>query len=69
MIGLLADVGNVHFPDLVSVSGPGIGLTGPVGLDDSNGGGDSAGLSGGVGLDFNAGSGAVGLNGGIGLFA
>ena len=71
MVGLLADLGNVHFPDLlgVNVSGPGVGLSGPIGLSDS-GSGSSVGLSGGVGFDFNAGSGeAVGLTGGIGLFA
>ena len=71
MVGLLADLGNVHFPDLLSVnvSGPGVGLSGPVGLGDSGGGG-SVGLNGGVGFAFNAGSGEpVGLNGGVGLFA
>lgn len=69
MIGLLADIGNVHFPDLLSTSGPGVGLAGPVGLSDSSGG-DTVGLNSGVGLDFNAGSGcAVGLNMGVGLFA
>jgi len=70
MIGLLADIGNVHFPDLLSVSGTGIGLTGPVGLSNSNSSGNSVGLSGGVGLEFNAGYGSgVGLQLGIGLFA
>ena len=71
MVGLLADLGNVHFPDLLSVnvSGPGVGLSGPVGLGSSNSG-DSVALRGGVGFEFNAGSGvAVGLNVGIGLFA
>jgi hypothetical protein len=69
MIGFLADVGSVQFPSLLSVLGPGPGLSGPVGLGGSVGG-DSVGLSGGIGLDFNTGSGSsVGLNGGIGLFA
>lgn len=71
MVGFLADIGNVHFPDLLSihVTGPGVGLTGPVGFGDTGSGG-SVGLGGGVGFDFNAGSGeSVGLNGGIGLFA
>lgn len=71
MVGLLADLGNVHFPDLliVNVSGTGVGLSGPVGLGNS-GSGSSVGLGGGVGFDFNPGSGEpVGLNGGVGLFA
>jgi hypothetical protein len=71
MVGLLADIGNVHFPDLLSVtvSGPSIGLSGPVGLGDP-GSGSGVGLGGGIGFDFNAGSGeSVGLTGGIGLFA
>jgi len=67
MIGLLADAA-VQFPDLLTVLGPGVGLSGPIGLSDS--GGDSVGLSGGVGLDYYGGSGySVGLNGGVGLFA
>jgi hypothetical protein len=69
MIGLLADVGSVHFPDLLSTMGGSIGLSGPVGFSNS-GGGSSVGLSGGVGMDYSAGSGSsVGLNLGIGLFA
>jgi hypothetical protein len=71
MIGLLADMGSVHFPDLLSAkgSGPGPGLSGPVGLGSPNSGNDSVGLNGGIGLEFNPGSGSVGLHGGIGLFA
>jgi len=70
MIGLLADMGNVHFPDLLSSGSGGIGLSGPIGLSNSNSSGDSVGLSGGVGLQYYAGSGnPVGLSGGIGLFA
>jgi len=69
MIGLLADVGSVSFPDLLSIIGSNVGLSGPVGLGDSSGG-DSVGLSGGIGMDYNAGTGySVGLNGGVGLFA
>ena len=70
MIGLLADMGNVHFSDLLSSGTGSIGLSGPVGLSDSNSGGDTVGLSGGIGLQYYAGSGiSVGLSGGIGLFA
>jgi len=69
MIGLLADMGGVSFPDLLSVGGSGVGLHGPVGLGSSDNG-SSVGLADGVGLDFYAGSGdSVGLNVGIGLFA
>jgi hypothetical protein len=69
MIGLMADVGSVNFPDLLSIMSSSLGLSGPVGLSGS-GNGDSVGLSGGVGLNFYAGSGnSVGLNGGVGLFA
>ena len=70
MIGLLSDSGSGYFSGLWSAeSNSGPGLSGPIGLS-SSGGGDSVGLSGGVGLDFNAGDGlSVGLNGGIGLFA
>ncbi len=68
MVGLLADLGSVHFPDLLGTINSSIGLSGPVGLGHSSG--DSVGLSGGVGLDYNAGSGnPVGLNGGVGFFA
>jgi len=71
MIGLLADVGSIHFPDLLSVnqSGARPGLSGPVGMSSSKPGGDSVGLSGAVGLEFNPGSGSVGLHERIGLFA
>ncbi len=69
MIGLLADVGSVHFPDLRGVLQPGPGLSGPVGLSSSDNQGSSVGLSGGLGLEFNPGGTAVGLQGGIGLFA
>ena len=71
MIGLLADLGPVHFPDLLSVkvSGSGPGLSGPVGLRSSKGSGDSVGLNGGIGLEFSPGSVSAGLQGGIGLFA
>jgi len=63
MIGLLADVGNVHFPDLRSAGGGNVvALAGPVGLGDFNGSGNSVGLAGGVGLEFSGGSG-----GGVGL--
>jgi len=68
MIGLLADMGNIHFPDLLTVETGSIGLSGPVGLSSSEGG-DSVGLSGGVGLQYDAGGGyPVGLTGGFGLF-
>ena len=66
MIGLLADVGSGYFSDL-SVGG--VGLSGPIGLSDGDGG-DGVGLSGGLGLSYDAGSGyPVGLDGGLGLFA
>jgi hypothetical protein len=67
MIGFLADVGPGFFSDLFSDAG--VGLNGPVGLSSADGG-DSVGLSGGVGLSYDAGSGSsVGLNGGVGFFA
>lgn len=67
MIGLLADNAPGYFSDLYR--GSGVGLSGPVGLSNSNGG-ESVGLSGGVGLGYSVSSGSsVGLNGGIGLFA
>ncbi len=71
MVGLLADLGSIHFPDLLSVkvSGSGPGLSGPVGLSSSSAAGDPVGLSGGVGLEFGPGGGSVGLQGGVGLFA
>jgi hypothetical protein len=69
MIGLLADVGSIHFPDLLGVLRSGPGLSGPVGLNSSESGGDSVGLGGGIGLEFNPGASPVGLQGGVGLFA
>jgi len=69
MIGVLAYMGNVQFPDLLGTDNGSVGLSGPVGLSYSAGG-DTVGLSGGVGLQYYAGSGSpVGLSGGIGLFA
>ena len=69
MSGLLADGGSIGFLDQLGSSGPGAGLSGPVGLSNS-GGGDSVGLGGGVGMEYYAGSGdSVGLSGGVGLFA
>ena len=69
MVGLMADMGSVNFPDLLSIMSSSLGLSGPVGLSGS-GNGDSVGLGAGVGLDFYAGSGfSVGLNDGVGLFA
>jgi len=67
MVGLLADVGSGYFSDLYSAGG--VGLSGPVGLSNDNGG-NPVGLGGGVGLSDDTGSGdTVGLTGGVGFFA
>jgi hypothetical protein len=69
MIGLLAGMGSVQFPSLLTIMDSNVGLGGPIGLEYSTGG-DSVGLGGGVGLEYDAGYGyLVGLNGGFGLFA
>jgi len=72
MFGILVSGGPVQFPDLLSTMNGGIGLSGPVGLNDATNG-SSIGISGPVGFaseDVSDGAGySIGLNLGVGVFA